>query len=170
MIAKKDVRQPYMQNGMQRSRVVTKYFKILNRKVLRYFEQTYNKYANFAISHFFTPVASNGTSEFTTDISRFGDMIFNTYLSLTVPAYDIRSEILYQGNESARWAWCTRLGNAVIRQVEMTIGNQKVDENDTNILNFSRELSLSDGRQAMYNKLIGNTPELCEMASAHPQK
>lgn len=73
-------------------------------------------------------------------------MIFNTYLSVTVPAFDIRNEPQYQNNESARWAWCTKLGNAIIRQVEMTIGNQKVDENDTNILNFARELSLSDGR------------------------
>lgn len=113
---------------------------------MRYFEQTYNKYANFALSHFFTPVGSPGVGEFTADISRYGDMIFNTYLSLTVPAFDIRNESAYSGNESARWAWCTKLGNAVIRQVEMTVGNQKVDENDTNILNFARELSLSDGR------------------------
>jgi len=126
---------------------------------ITFFKVVYRRHTNFAVESIeqtFNGVAGFGRKA-TVTLQRNGDLISNTYLRVTLPA----------ATGAAPWAWVHKVGHALIQSVELNIGGTKIDKQYTDWFNIWADLSNKVGQSRGFNKLIGNVPELTELALTH---
>ena len=92
-------------------------------------------------------------------LQRNGDLVTNTYLRVTLPT-------TAAGN-TVKWAWVKQVGHALISSVELNIGGTKIDKQYSDWFNIWTDLTNKVGQARGYAKLIGDTPELTELSTAH---
>nr|QBK88346.1 MAG: major capsid protein [Mimivirus LCMiAC01] len=63
-------------------------------------------------------------------------------------------------NDNLKVAWVERLGHAIIEEIEIRIGGQKIDKHFGDWINIWYELSANRDMEPIYFKLIGNVSEL----------
>lgn len=63
-------------------------------------------------------------------------------------------------NENIKFAWVDRLGHALIKEVEIRIGGDKIDKHYGDWLNIWYELTANRDKEDVYFKMIGNVEEL----------
>lgn len=63
-------------------------------------------------------------------------------------------------DENLQFAWVDRVGHAIVDQIEVFIGGQKIDRHWGDWLNIWYELSANRDKEDLYFKLIGNVPKL----------
>jgi len=89
----------------------------------------------------------NGTADFgkrvTCQISRNGDLIHRMYLQTTLPAV------------SGGKQWVPYVGLALIKEVEIEIGGQRIDKAYSEWLYIWNDLSLPQGKRAGYDTMVG---------------
>ncbi len=129
---------------------------------ITFFKIVYRRHTNFAVESI--EQTFNGTADFSRKvsctISRNGDLITKMYLRVTLSGGD-------SGNVDKRWAWVSRVGHALIDNVELEVGGTRIDKQYGDWLNIWFELARNFAQDRGYNKLIGNVPELTTLAQTH---
>ena len=110
----------------------------------------YTNFALEAIEQTFSGTADFGKKVACT-ISRNGDLIYKTYLEVTLP------EITATGGSVA---WVPDIGHQLIDNVNLEIGGQEIDKHYGDWLNIWQDLTISPGLKDGFNTMIGNTPAL----------
>ena len=117
---------------------------------ITFFRAVYRKHTNFAIESidqvFNGSVSRN--SKVTATISRNGDLITNMYLQVKLPGTsNVRAEI-------------NNLGHAMINEVELEIGGQRIDRQYGEWLDIWSELSMPDSKKKAYDAhMINKYPD-----------
>lgn len=120
---------------------------------ITFFKVVYRRHTNFSmesIEQTFSGVADFG-KRVTVTISRNGDLIHRMYLQATLPAVECPNEC------SKCFRWVNYVGHALIQNVEVEIGGQRIDKHYGDWLNIWNELTQEPGKQVGYDNMVGNT-------------
>ena len=91
-------------------------------------------------------------------ISRNGDLIHRVYLQVELP------DLAVKDGGAARWVnW---VGHALVKNVEIEIGGQRIDKHYGDWLHIWNELSQTAGKQAGYANMVGNVDKLYRPTTA----
>jgi hypothetical protein len=111
----------------------------------------YKRHTNFAVESI--EVTFNGQADFnksvTAVINRNADLMYKTYLQVTLPAV---------AATNARWV--NYIGHALINYVEVEIGGQRIDRQYGDWMQIWTQLATDAGNVASLNKMLGFTPNL----------
>jgi hypothetical protein len=111
----------------------------------------YKRHTNFAVESI--EVTFNGQADFnksvTAVINRNADLMYKTYLQVTLPAV---------AQTNARWV--NYIGHALINYVEVEIGGQRIDRQYGDWMQIWTQLATDAGNVASLNKMLGFTPNL----------
>jgi hypothetical protein len=120
---------------------------------ITFFKVVYRRHTNFSMESI--EQTFNGTADFgkkvTCTISRNGDLIHRVYLQVTLPKVECPS------TTSNCFRWVNYVGHALIRNVEVEIGGQRIDKHYGDWLNIWNELTQKPGHQIGYDSMVGNT-------------
>jgi len=112
---------------------------------ITFFKVVYRRHTNFSMESI--EQTFNGTADFgrrvTCQISRNGDLIHRMYLQATLPG---------PGSDEA---YTEYVGLALIKNVELEIGGQRIDKQYGDWMYIWNELSLPDGKKTGYNTMVG---------------
>jgi hypothetical protein len=121
---------------------------------ITFFKVVYRRHTNFSmetIEHTLSGSPDFGRKGFVT-IARNGDLANGVTVLAKVKALTPTA-----GN---RIAWVKRLGHALIKSVEVSVGGSKIDKHYGTWMDIWYELSRAGDHDRGYDKLIGNVPEL----------
>lgn len=96
----------------------------------------------------------------TCTVSRTGDLCHRVYLKTTLPAL----------TGSGTQAWTRNIGNVMIKEVEVEIGNIRVDRQYGQFMHIWAELTETGSMFDAYNVMVGNTAELTTEAASIPSR
>jgi hypothetical protein len=123
---------------------------------ITFWKVVYRRHTNFAMESI--EQIFNGTADFgkkvTCTISRNGDLIHRMYLQVTLP------QVTCPNSNSNCFRWVNYVGHALIRNVEVEIGGQRIDKHYGDWLNIWNELTQAPGKQVGYDNMVGNTIDL----------
>ena len=121
---------------------------------ITFFKVVYRRHTNFSVETIEHAVDSaKPGGRYTVTVHRNGDLATNCALRVKVPALsstDIGS--------STSVAWVSKLGHALVKQVEVEIGGSKIDKHVGTWLDIWHELTHTDSQESGYKKLIGDVP------------
>jgi hypothetical protein len=145
-----------------------------------FFKSTYHKYTNFGKQFFrldFEGAKSLQLTEdsvFTFKVKRYADLLLDCYLTIDLPT--IWSPIYPPAyNEitgtTGEWVpyefkWIENLGAQIIRQIEITVGNQTIQKFSGNYLLSMVQRDFSAEKKALFDKMTGNVKELNDPANS----
>ena len=145
-----------------------------------FFKSTYHKYTNFGKQFFrldfegAKALQLTEDSVFTFKVKRYADLLLDCYLSIDLPT--IWSPIYPPSyNEitgtTGEWVpyefkWIENLGAQIIRQIEITVGNQTIQKFSGNYLLSMVQRDFSAEKKALFDKMIGNVKELNDPANS----
>jgi len=121
---------------------------------ITFFKVVYRRHTNFsmeAIEQTFSGSADFGRKVNCT-ISRNGDLIHRVYLQVGLPSVATA--------DSGYFRWVNWVGHALVKNVEVEIGGQRIDKHYGDWLHIWNELSQTSGRQAGYANMVGNVDKL----------
>ena len=118
---------------------------------ITFFKVVYRRHTNFACESI--EQTFNGSVDFsrkvTATISRNGDLITNCWIEATLPTLPAQHE------------WKNSLGHAMLKEIELEIGGQRIDKHYADWLEIWSELTTPseklDGYKAMVGKNASNT-------------
>jgi len=84
------------------------------------------------------------------------------YLRVVLSGFDTK-------DSGKRWAWVSRVGHALIDNVELEIGGTRIDKQYGNWLNVWYELARNWAHDRGYDIMIGNTAELTTLSQKHDE-
>jgi hypothetical protein len=102
----------------------------------------------------------------TVQILRNGDLATRLYLRMDLPALPATAFTKDAcGNElyDTKAAWVRRVGHALVKNVEITIGGSQIDKHWSVWMDLWYELTHTQEQERGYNKMIGDIPELTEL-------
>jgi alpha-tubulin suppressor-like RCC1 family protein len=115
-----------------------------------FWKLVYKKHSNFSIESL--PQTLVGFADFGTKISatisREGDLMWRTYVQLTVPSL---TPLLGQFN-----TYSNRLGFCILKEVELRIGGKKIDTHYSTWMHIWTELTHDVTMKSLLDKLVGN--------------
>lgn len=121
---------------------------------ITFWKVVYRRYTNFAIESI--QQTFNGAADFgkrvTCTIARNGDLIYRVYLQVTLPDVVVPS--------SGYFKWVDHVGLALIDQIDIEIGGQRIDKHYGQWMYIWNELSQSASKKDGYDAMIGNTTDL----------
>lgn len=132
---------------------------------ITFFKVVYKRHTNFSIE----PIEQtfNGNVDFnkrvSVHITRNGDLITNMYLVVDLPEVCVSDSMSDKERERTQFAWTRRLGHALVDSVELEIGGTRIDKQYGDWLTIWQELTLEDGQERGYAKMIGDVPELVNL-------
>jgi len=151
-----------------------------------FFKTTYKKYTNFGLQRFRVDFEGNKTlkltedSKFTFKIPRYAELLMDTYVSVDLPT--IWSPIMppnaaattdpnfnqYANDEwiPYEFRWIENIGALMIRQIEITCGNQTLQKYSGQYLLSAVQRDFPTEKKALFDKMIGNIPELFDPANS----
>ena len=146
-----------------------------------YWKTTYKKYTNwgkqnFRLDYTGTPTLSLTTeSTFTFSVKRYADLLMDCYISIQLP--NIWSPIMpphaitnpdgsitYTDWTPYEFKWIENLGAQIISRISITCGNQILQQYSGQYILASVLRDYSDVKKSLFNKMIGNEPELNDPA------
>ena len=114
---------------------------------ITFFKVVYRRHTNFSMEAI--EQTFNGAADFgrrvTCQISRNGDLIHRMYLQATLPA-------LTSGKQ-----WVDYVGLALVKNIEIEIGGQRIDKQYGDWMYIWNELSLATGKRTGYNTMVGSS-------------
>ena len=140
------------------------------------FKCKYAKYTNFGLQKFRTDFEGlrtlrlNEKSNFKFKISRYADLLMDTYLVVSLP--NIWSPILPPNcNNRGQWRpyefkWIKNLGSQMITEVRFTIGGQIIQKFSGQYLQNLVERDFSETKKHLYYNMTGNVTELNDPANS----
>jgi hypothetical protein len=129
---------------------------------ITFFKVVYRRHTNFSMESI--EQTFNGTPDFNRKvvctISRNGDLIHRVYLQVELPS------VFTKSGEYFRWVnW---VGHALIKNVEVEIGGQRIDKHYGDWLHIWNELTQETGKQAGYASMVGNVDRLYRPVGGTP--
>lgn len=124
---------------------------------ITFFKIAYKRYTNFSIetvAQYFKNTPDFGR-RVTVNISKNADLLGQIYVYVNLPDI-IRSNHSFLPDGIKQFAWCKKIGMAIIKYVDLEIGGILVERNFGDWLNIWNELTTDYGRIPAYNKMIGN--------------
>jgi hypothetical protein len=129
---------------------------------ITFFKMIYRRYTNFSIESIEQPF--NGNVDFgrtlSATISRNGDLMYKTYLQVTLPEIECKTE-------NDRFRWLNWIGHILIKHVEVEIGGQIIDKHYGDWIHIWNELSQPLGKQSGYANMVGNLPRLTQVITGN---
>ena len=117
---------------------------------ITFWKVVYRRHTNFAVESI--EQVFNGTGDFgkkvVCQIQRNGDLITKMYLRVVLPKLD------------GTVAWCSKVGHAMLKTVELNIGGTTIDKHYADWFNVWYELARRFAHDRGYDQMIGNTAEL----------
>ncbi len=129
---------------------------LTNNPQITFFKTTYRRHTNFSIQAFeltFTDKPNFGTKR-TLVLHRVGDLITKMYIKITISAVT--------PNEGAKFAWIRRLGHAILKEIVLEMGGERIDRQTGTWLDIWYELTQHNKKDNGYLSLIGDIPLLTE--------
>ncbi|AYV77157.1 MAG: NCLDV major capsid protein [Barrevirus sp.] len=126
---------------------------------ITFFKIVYRRHTNFTmecIPQNFLDCPDFG-KRVTSVISRNGDLIRNIHLVIDLPNIPVFKDTL------TKFAWVKKIGYAIIKSVDIEIGDQLIDRHFGDWLNIWHELTLSD--KINVDHLIGSIKELTDFTN-----
>ena len=121
---------------------------------ITFFKVVYRRHTNFSMESI--EQTFNGTPDFgrkvVCTISRNGDLIHRVYLQVQLPGV--------QAAENDYFRWVNWVGHALIKNVEVEIGGQRIDKHYGDWLHIWNELTQTAGKQRGYASMVGNVDRL----------
>lgn len=127
---------------------------------ITFWKVSYRKYTNFAMEsmeQIFSGQADFGRRVSAT-ISRNGDLIYRTYVQLTLP--EINQSMAAPGTDGVYARWLDYPGEQIIAQAEVEIGGQKIDKQYGDWMHIWNQLTMTNEMAVGYNQMIGHTTQL----------
>jgi len=121
---------------------------------ITFFKVVYRRHTNFAMESI--EQTFNGTANFgnrvTCTISRNGDLVHRMWLQTTLPKLDGAND----GTNGYGYGYCDEVGHALVENVELEIGGQRVDKHYSEWLSLWQQLSQRTEHSSGYDTMIGN--------------
>jgi len=116
---------------------------------ITFFKVVYRRHTNFALEAIENVFNGNPRfgSRVTCQISRNGDLIHRTYLSVHLP--DLTGK-------GSGYQWVRSVGLKLISDVWIEIGGQQIDKHYSDWMYIWNELSLPVGKKSGYDMMVGN--------------
>lgn len=129
---------------------------------ITFFKVAYRRHTNFAMQTM--NVVASGASGFDKvmnfTIPRNGDLIMNTYLKAQIRDVDPITDDVVN-----KFAWCKRLGHALIDYATLTIGGSQIDKQYGMWLDLWYELTHKKSQEKGYRQMIGDIPEMTKFST-----
>ena len=112
---------------------------------ITFFKIVYRRHTNFAveaIKNVFNETPALG-STYTSKISRNGDLVYRMYVQTDITISD--------GSGNGGWP-----GESMLEEVSLEIGGQLIDKHYSDWLHIWNQLTLTDTKKRLYNKMIGH--------------
>jgi len=127
---------------------------------ITFFKVVYRRHTNFSMESI--EQTFNGSADFgkkvTCTISRNGDLMYRTYLQVTLPEISL-------ADSCDKFRWLNWIGHVLIKSVELEIGGQRIDKHYGDWLHIWNELTQTAGHQSGYANMVGNVPALTQAYS-----
>ena len=121
---------------------------------ITFFKVVYRRHTNFSMESI--EQTFNGTADFgrkvVCTVSRNGDLIHRVYLQVTLPGVKCASGDYFR--------WVNWVGHALVKNVEVEIGGQRIDKHYGDWLHIWNELTQTCGKQDGYANMVGNVDRL----------
>ena len=133
---------------------------------ITFFKTVYKRYTNFALEAI--AQTFNGSADFgkrvSCTISRNGDLINATYLQVQLPQLSVSNLSVPSGCVTPAYlCWCNAIGHALIRNVDIEIGGQRIDRHYGLWLDIWDELTQDAEKKVGYNQMVGKYAHECGM-------
>jgi hypothetical protein len=140
---------------------------------ITFFKVVYRRHTNFAIESIKT--IFNGTSNFGEEINatiaRSGDLIYRMYLQCKLPSINLSTGLTKSTSASTgtmrAFRWLNWIGHALIDEIELAIGGQKIDMHTGEWLHIWNEVSQNSEQGPAYAEMVGNVPRLTQIQSSN---
>ena len=131
-----------------------------------FFKFVYSKYTNFGLQKFRLDFVGLRTLNITDDthltfkVPRYGDLLMDTYLSVTLP--HIWSPIYPPQTVSDSWIpyefkWIKDLGTRMIKEITVSVGGSLLQRISGNYLTSMIERDFSETKKRLHDNMTGNT-------------
>ena len=135
---------------------------------ITFFKAVYRRHTNFSMESIKQMI--NGTAEFGEEINitlqRNADLVHKMYLQVKLPSINISASNADSNTWSA-FRWVNWIGHVLIKDIEISIGGQKIDKHYGEWLHIWNELSQTSGHAAGYAEMVGNVPKLTQIYSSN---
>ena len=139
------------------------------------FKCKYAKYTNFGLQKFRTDfdglraLRLNESSFFKFKISRYAELLMDTYLVVTLP--NVWSPILPPPDCNGQWRpyefkWIKNLGSQMIKEVRFNVGGQIIQKFSGQYLQNLIERDFNETKKHLYYNMTGHVPELYDPANS----
>ena len=128
------------------------------------FKVVYRRHTNFSMECIELPIDVARPSGTTTiQILRNGDLATKSYLKIILPDLNPTNN-----NWGGTVAWVKRLGHAIVKSAEITIGGSLIDKQWGQWLDIWYELTHTLDQERGYKNMIGDIPELTTLQTTIP--
>ena len=135
---------------------------------ITFFKAVYRRHTNFSMESI--KQTFNGTPDFGEEVNvtlqRNADLVHKMYLQVKIPSVDISAS----NTDNTTWTafrWLNWLGHNLIKDVEISIGGQRIDKHYGEWLHIWNELSQTPGKSGGYAEMVGNVPKLTQIYSSN---
>lgn len=132
---------------------------------ITFFKTVYRRHTNFSteiIPQKFTHKPDFGKRIVAT-LAKTGDLIGKMYLVIVLPSIPIFKDSDGNIDNLSKFAWVRKVGYALIRCIEIEIGDELIDRHYGDWLNIWYELTVK--RKQNIDKMLGNVKELTEFSN-----
>jgi hypothetical protein len=149
-----------------------------------HFKTTYAKHTNFGLQKFRVDFDGSRTLNMDTEttfdfkIPRYADLLMDTYLVVTMPhiwSPTVPPVGYVEGDPatgtSTRWRpyefkWIENLGTQIIKELEISVGSQKIQQYTGNYLHNMVNRDFSNTKRHLYDDMTGHTKEMYDPANS----
>ena len=140
-----------------------------------FFKSVYKKYTNFGLQTFrldhtgTNHIQENGKSTFKFKVKRYGDLLHDTHLCITLPdiygSGPLKTNGTIDHDKKYNFKWIKHLGYNMIDEVSITVGGQLINKYSGEYLLMLQEQFQSEDRMTHLNEMTGNTDDLNDPAN-----
>ena len=137
---------------------------------ITFFKVVYRRHTNFSMECIEQPLDSAKFGGMhTVQVLRNGDLAGKMYLMTTLPALNSLNAAgnVALATDNRKVAWVKRVGHALIDNIECTVGGSQVDKHYGMWYDLWYELTHTHDQERGYKKMIGDVPELTNLAYSH---
>lgn len=126
------------------------------------FKVVYRRHTNFSLEciELSSETVASGANR-SMQVLRNGDLVTKSYLEVDLP------QLTKPASFDGEYAWCRRVGHAVIKSAELLIGGAPIDKHIGTWLDVWYELTHTAEQERGYAKMIGDVPELTSLTQGN---
>ncbi len=129
---------------------------------ITYFKVVYRRHTNFSMECIEHPIDSaRFGGKHTVQVLRNGDLATRMYLRVVLPKIT-NANVVYAADDlyNGRVAWVRRVGHALVKNIQLTIGGSEIDKVWGTWLDLWYELTHTVEQERGYRAMIGDVDEL----------